>query len=84
MFRRDGPRAKDLADGEAVFDSGVLTGDSPAQKVSIPAWRVRQISIETQNRITTAATPAKNYAVIAAPILVKAQSPPKIDQDKTP
>src|SRR5204863_210472 len=73
-----------FADGEAVFDGGILTGDTPAKKVSIPVWRVRQISIETQNRVTTSATPAKNYAVIAAPRLIKAQSPPKIDQDKTP
>jgi hypothetical protein len=72
-----------FADGEAVFDSGILTGDTPAKKVSIPVWRVRQISIETQNRNTTA-TPGKNYAVIAEPRLIKAQSPPKIDQDKTP
>ena len=70
------------ADGEAVFDSGTMTGDSPAQKVSIPVWRVRQISIETQSRATTA--PAKNYAVIADPRLFKAQAPPKLDQDKTP
>ena len=70
------------ADGEAVFDSGLLTGESPAQKVSIPVWRVREISIEAQNR-STAATPVKNYAVIAAPVLIKAQVPPKLDQDKT-
>lgn len=71
-----------FADGEAVFDSGIVTGESPAQKVSIPVWRVREISIETQNR-GTSATPPKNYAVIAAPTLIKAQTPPKFDQDKT-
>lgn len=71
-----------FADGEAVFDSGILTGESPAQKVSIPVWRVREISIETQSR-STSTTPAKNYAVIATPTLIKAQAPPKLDQDKT-
>ena len=71
-----------LADGVAVFDSGLITGDSPAQKVSIPVWRVREIAIETQGRASAA--PAKNYAVIAEPRLIKAQAPPKVDQDKTP
>jgi|GEM_PF-430760 len=71
-----------FADGEAVFESGILTGESPAQKVSIPVWRVREISIETQNR-STSPTPPKNYAVIAAPTLLKAPAPPKFDQDKT-
>ena len=70
-----------FADGEAVFESGILTGESPAQKVSIPVWRVSQISIETQGRSTA---PGKNYAVIAEPTLYKAQAPPKLDQDKVP
>lgn len=71
-----------FADGVAVFDSGLLTGDSPAQAVSVPVWRVRQISIETQSRATTAA--AKNYAVIGEPRLFRAAAPPQLDQDRTP
>ncbi len=69
-----------FADGEAVFDSGVMTGGDPARKVSLPVWRVSQLSIETQSRD---AKPGTNYGVIGAPILRKAQGPPKLDQDKT-
>ena len=68
------------ADGEAVFESGVMTGEDPARKVSLPVWRVSQLSIETQSR---EAKPGTNYGVIGAPILRKAQGPPKLDQDKT-
>ena len=67
------------ADGEAVFDSGVMTGEDPARKVSLPIWRVSQLSIETQSRDAKAGT---NYGVIGAPLLRKAQGPPKLDQDR--
>ena len=67
------------ADGEAVFDSGVMTGDDPAKKVSLPIWRVNEISIDVQGE---KAAPATSYAVIAKPTLTKAKAPPQFDQDK--
>lgn len=68
------------ADGEAVFDSGTLTGADAARTVSIPLWRVRELSIDIEGRGPQ--TPASNYAVIGAPLLIKAQGPPKLDQDR--
>jgi hypothetical protein len=47
------------ADGEAVFDSGVITGDSQPRPAK-----------------TTPSSPSHASS--------KAQSPPKLDQDKTP
>ena len=65
------------ADGEAVFDSGVMTGADASQKITLPIWRVRELSFDVEARGTPA--PGKNYAVIAEPILFKAKSPPKLD-----
>jgi hypothetical protein len=67
------------ADGEAVFDSGLMTGESPAQKVSLQVWDVREISIVTESRNTT---PGHNYGVIANPTLRKAKDPKKLNQRK--
>ena len=65
------------ADGEAVFDSGIMTGADASRKVSLPIWRVRELSFDVEARSTPA--PGKNYAVIAEPILSKAKTPPKMD-----
>ena len=65
------------ADGEAVFDSGVMTGADVSRKITLPIWRVRELSFDIEVRGTPA--PGKNYAVIAEPILFKAKSPPKLD-----
>ena len=67
------------ADGEAVFDSGMMTGEDPAKQVSLPVWRVDEISMDVQSQN---ATPGSNYAVIARPTLSKAKAPPQFDQDK--
>ncbi len=67
------------ADGEAVFDSGTITGDDPARKVSLPIWRVTELSIDVQGQNPA---PGTNYAVIAKPTLQKAKAPPLLDQDK--
>ena len=69
-----------FADGEAVFDSGILTGHEAARKVSVPLWRVGELSIDVEAR--GAAAPGGNYAVIGAPRIFKAKGPPKLDQDK--
>ncbi len=42
--------AKVYADGVAVHSTGLLTGEHPAQKVSLPIWGVREISIEIESR----------------------------------
>ncbi|MGB8169526.1 MAG: NPCBM/NEW2 domain-containing protein, partial [Chthoniobacteraceae bacterium] len=68
------------ADGEAVFDSGVLTGQDAARIVSIPVWRVAELSIDIEGRGPQ--TPASNYAVIGSPVLFKANGPPALDQEK--
>ncbi len=65
------------ADGEAVFDSGVMTGADASRKVALPIWRVRELSFDIEARGTAA--PGKNYAVLAEPTLFKAKSPPKSD-----
>ena len=62
------------ADGEAVYYSGLLTGEDPAQKISLAIWGVKELSftVESRNEIRGA-----NYAVIAEPVLFKAkQAPP--------
>jgi hypothetical protein len=65
------------ADGEAVFDSGVMTGADASRKITLPIWRVHELSLDVEARGTPA--PGKNYAVIAEPTLFKAKSPPKPD-----
>ena len=65
------------ADGEAVFDSGIMTGADASRKVTLPVWRVRELSFDVEARGTP--VPGKNYAVIAEPILSKAKTPPKLD-----
>ena len=65
------------ADGEAVFDSGVMTGADASQKITLPIWRVRVLSFDVEAR--GAPAPGKNYAVIAEPTLFKAKAPPKLD-----
>lgn len=67
------------ADGVAVFDSGEMTGESPAQKVSLPVWGVKEISIAVESRNTIR---GHNYAVIAEPTLSKATDPQKLKQVK--
>ena len=65
------------ADGEAVFDSGIMTGADASRKITLPVWRVREISFDIEARGKSA--PGKNYAVIAEPLLFKAKTPPKLD-----
>lgn len=65
------------ADGEAVFDSGIMTGVDAARKVALPVWRVQELSFDVEAR--GASVPGKNYAVIAEPVLFKAIAPPKLD-----
>ena len=65
------------ADGEAVFDSGIMTGADASRKITLPVWRVREISFDIEARGKSA--PGKNYAVIAEPLLFKAKPPPKLD-----
>jgi hypothetical protein len=66
-----------FADGEAVFDSGVMTGADASRKITLPIWRVRELSFEVEARGIPA--PGKNYAVIAEPVLFRAKSQPKFD-----
>ena len=65
------------ADGEAVYDSGIITGADASRKVSLPIWRVRELSLDIEARGKSA--PGKNHAVIAEPLLFKAKAPPKPD-----
>jgi hypothetical protein len=67
------------ADGVVVFESGEMTGESPAQKVSLPVWSVQEISIATESRNKTR---RHNYAVIAEPTLRKATDPQKLEEIK--
>jgi len=69
------------ADGVPVFESGPLSGADPARSVDLPLWRVQELSIEVQSAGTAPA--ASNYAILATPLLHKAQAPPRLDQDKT-
>jgi hypothetical protein len=68
-----------LADGQPVFDSGEMNGESPAQEVSLPIWGVRELAIITESRNTVR---GHNYAVIAEPTLRKATDPQKLNQAK--
>jgi len=68
------------ADGVAVFESGILTGADPARVVSLPIWRVKELSINVEARGQQ--TPASNYAVIGAPVIFKAKGPPALDQER--
>ena len=65
------------ADGEAVYDSGIITGADASRKISLPIWRVRELSLDIEARGKSA--PGKNHAVIAEPLLFKAKAPPKPD-----
>lgn len=60
------------ADGEAVFYSGLMTEDDPAQRVNLDIWGVRQLSISVETRSDRR---GHNYAVVAQPILIKAEKP---------
>ena len=65
------------ADGEAVFDSGIMTDADASRKITMPVWRVRELSFDIKARGKRA--PGKNHAVIAEPLLFKAKSPPVPD-----
>jgi|688.fasta_scaffold11305_9 hypothetical protein len=65
------------ADGEAVFDSGMMTGADASRKITLPAWRMCELSFDIEARGKSA--PGKNHAVIAEPLLFKAKSPPVPD-----
>jgi hypothetical protein len=67
------------ADGVPVFESGEMTGDSPAQSVSLPTWGVKEISILAEGRNKTR---GHNYVVIAEPTLRKATDPQKLNEVK--
>jgi len=56
-----------------------MTGESPAQKVSLPVWGLQEISIVTESRNKTR---GHNYAVIAEPTLRKATDPQKLEEVK--
>lgn len=60
------------ADGAAVFRSGVMTGQDPAQKVSLRIWGVKELSFSVEGRSQERDC---NYAVIAQPTLFKAEAP---------
>lgn len=61
------------ADGAAVFYSGLMTGEDPAQKVNLPMWDVNEISISVE---TANNERGHNYAVIAQPTLFKSKKTP--------
>jgi hypothetical protein len=65
------------ADGEAVFDSGIMTGADASRKITLPIWRARELSFDIEARGKS--VPGKNYAVIAEPLLFKAKTPPSPD-----
>jgi hypothetical protein len=68
-----------LADGVPVFESGELTGESPAQAVALPIWGVQEIALVTESRSKTR---GHNYAVIAEPTLHKTTDPQKLSERK--
>ena len=43
-----------FADGEAVFDSGIMTGADASRKITLPVWRVRELSFDIEARGTPA------------------------------
>jgi hypothetical protein len=65
------------ADGKEVFESGEMTGESPAQQVRLPIWGVHELAIATQSRSKVR---GHNYAVIAEPTLRKAVDPQKLQE----
>jgi hypothetical protein len=64
---------KIYADGAAIYSSGLMTGQDPAQKVSLRIWGVRDLSLSVEGRSQGR---DGNYAVIAQPTLFKAEGPP--------
>jgi hypothetical protein len=61
------------ADGAAIYRSGLMTGQDPAQKVSLRIWWVRDLSFSVEGRSQDRNS---NYAVIAQPTLFKAEGLP--------
>lgn len=61
-----------FANGEAVFQSGTMTAELPAQRVDLPLAGVKEISIVTESRGLPRS--GKNYSVIAQPTLFRAKS----------
>lgn len=49
--RRGGQRGiRIYADGEAVFDSGMMTGADASRKITLPAWRMCELSFDIEAR----------------------------------
>lgn len=68
-----------LADGKDIFRSEELTGASPAQKVTLPVWGVKELTIITEGR---SAVKGHNYAIIAEPTLRKATDAVKLKESR--
>lgn len=62
---------KIYGDGQAVYDSRAMSGEEPAQKVSLPVSHFRDICITVDDR---GGERNQNYAIIGQPILHKAKA----------
>lgn len=70
------------ADGVAVYETGILTGDDTARPVDLPLRNVQELSIDIEARAPV--KPASNYTVIADPTLHKAKPGAARTLDKVP
>jgi NPCBM/NEW2 domain len=62
-----------FVDGQAAWYSGEMAGGDAAQRISVPVWGAREVSLSLESR-----SPKKggNYVVVADPVLRKAKTPP--------
>ena len=68
---------KVLGDGRLLYDSGVLTGESPAKHINVSIWGVKELVIVTEGRNTVK---GHNYVVLGAPLLRRTTDSGKLSQ----
>src|SRR4051812_35754635 len=71
-----------FADGIAVYESGILTGEDTARAVYLQLPNVQELSIDIEG--APPLKPVTNYTVIAEPTLHKAKPSPARTLDKVP
>ncbi len=59
-----------FVDGQAAWYSGEMSGGDAAQRISVPVWGAREVSLSLESR---AAKKGGNYVVVADPVLRKAK-----------
>jgi hypothetical protein len=71
---------KVLADGKQIFESVVISGETPAQKVNLPIWGVKELVILTEGRSKVR---GHSFAILAEPTLNKTKDAQKLQEAKT-